>query len=101
MLFLFILVLSAKRSALSIRYTTGIPNILNNLLNAKTENEQEILLKSILKEQMPVDTLITLLKGIKFKKPEKTGIIWAENSCSNEDYHQHMLLHIFQVMSFI
>lgn len=59
----------------------SLSNELDKLLKAETGKEQEKILVSILKEKPAADTLVTLLKGVKFKKPGKTGIVESENLC--------------------
>lgn len=54
---------------------------VNKLLRSVDEVEQGKIITQILKEEPSPDTLISILKGVKFKKPEKTGIIARENLC--------------------
>lgn len=59
----------------------GLQESINNLLGTKSGKEQEKILKGILREKPSTDTLIKLLKGIKFRKPEKTGMVKSKNLC--------------------
>jgi hypothetical protein len=66
--------------ALSVR-ADDLTRKLDLLLAADDGKEQEKIITEILKQKPSPDTLIALLKGIKFPAPDSTGIIRGENLC--------------------
>lgn len=54
---------------------------IHSFLMVSTEAEKGKIIKSILTEKPSADTLIALLKNSEFGKPEKIGLVRAENLC--------------------
>ena len=76
-LYVLILVLIITSTA-----TAGkLQTLLNQLLETNEVKKQDSLIEKILKENPSVDTLISSIKNITFKEPEKRGILLSENLC--------------------
>jgi pimeloyl-ACP methyl ester carboxylesterase len=54
---------------------------LDELARTTDEKQQEQIIHEILQQNPSPDTIITLLRNLNFKKPEKIGIIVQENLC--------------------
>ncbi len=74
------IVVIAMLFALSVR-AEDLARKLDRLLAANDGKEQQKIIAQILKQKPSPDSLIALLKGIKFPAPDSTGIIRGENLC--------------------
>lgn len=68
--------------ALSVR-AEDLAQKLDRLLAADNGKDEKKIITEILKQKPSADTLIALLKGIKFPAPDSTGIIRGENLCAD------------------